>query len=72
MPQPVEIPFSVVRDHPAVRHLNAAERGCYFNLVMAALWDGVNLAEQNDASLALLSQAHGLSWKSAKKKSYAH
>lgn len=67
MPQPVEIPFSVVRDHAAVRHLNAAAFGAYSFLVMAALWDGVNLAEQNDASLALLAQMHGLSWRTAKK-----
>jgi hypothetical protein len=72
MAQPVEIPFSVVRDHPAVRHLNAAAFGSYAALVMAALWDGVNLAEQNDASLALLARCHGLSWHSSKKKCYRH
>lgn len=63
MAQPVEIPFSVVRDHKAVRHLNAAAFGAYCRLVMAALWDDVDLAEQNDASLALMAGAHGLAWR---------
>ena len=62
MAQPVEIPFSVVRDHAAVRHLNAAAFGAYSFLVMAALWDGVNLAEQNDASLALITRSHMTTW----------
>ena len=63
----VEIPFSIVREHAAVRHLNAAAYGAYSLLVSAALWDGVDLAEQNDASLAFLSHAHGLSWQRMKK-----
>lgn len=62
MAQTVEIPFSLVRDHPAVRNLNAQAFGAYCSLVMAALFDGVDLNAQNDRSLVWLSRSHGLTW----------
>lgn len=67
MAKHVEIPFSIVRDHRAVRYLQSSAVGAYWLLVSAALWDGVDLAVQNDASLAMIARQHMTAWKRVRK-----
>lgn len=67
MAKHVEIPFSIVRDHPAVRHLHSGAVGAYWLLMCAALWDGVDLAEQNDSSLAFIGRQHMTAWRRIRK-----
>lgn len=63
MAGPIEIAFSVIRNHPAVRNLKALEKGIYFALVQACLLDGINpLPYDAPRTMAHLAGATSMQW----------
>ena len=67
MAKPVEIPFSKIRNNPVFKRLNALERGLFFGVAQACLFDGEDLDTTNPMRLALTAGASGQQWGSGKR-----
>ena len=65
MAQPIEIAFSLIRDHKAYRRLNCTERGIFVALVQACLLDGIDPLPAQPTKLQALCSATPRQWQYA-------